>query len=96
MIEYGELERAAASRCRLTSGWCVTNADLPRMVEEGWLPPTCSTVRLRRGSSVRCANGAERDPLLANQFAIQMCRELGLPLFPGLTPPPRSRWPGIS
>jgi transcriptional regulator with AAA-type ATPase domain len=23
--------------------------------------------------------------LLANQFAIQMCRELGLPLFPGFS-----------
>jgi psp operon transcriptional activator len=37
--------------------------------------------------------------LLANQFAIQMCRELGLPLFPGFSERAREtllgyRWPG--
>lgn len=37
--------------------------------------------------------------LLANQFAIQMCRELGLPLFPGFSERATAtllgyRWPG--
>jgi psp operon transcriptional activator len=37
--------------------------------------------------------------LLANQFAIQMCRELGLPLFPGFSERAAAtllgyRWPG--
>ena len=37
--------------------------------------------------------------LLADQFAIQMCRELGLPLFPGFTPAAQEMllnygWPG--
>ena len=65
---------------------CATNADLPAMVAEDkfradlldrlafdvvQLPP----LRERRSDIM----------LLADQFAIQMCRELGLPLFPGFS-----------
>ncbi len=88
VIEYGELERVGGSQplqvnVRLV---CATNADLPAMVAEDkfradlldrlafdvvQLPP----LRERRSDIM----------LLADQFAIQMCRELGLPLFPGFS-----------
>lgn len=88
VIEYGELERVGGRRplqvnVRLV---CATNADLPQQVATGQfradlldrlafevvsLPP----LRQRPGDIM----------LLANQFAIQMCRELGLPLFPGFS-----------
>lgn len=88
VVEYGELERVGGSQplqvnTRLV---CATNADLPRLAEEGkfradlldrlafdvvMLPP----LRERRSDIL----------LLANHFAMQMCRELNLPLFPGFT-----------
>lgn len=88
VIEYGELERVGGSQSlqvnvRLV---CATNADLPQMAEDGTfradlldrlafdvvrLPP----LRERRSDIM----------LLAEQFAIQMCRELQLPLFPGFS-----------
>ena len=102
VIEYGELERVGGSQplqvnVRLV---CATNADLPQRVEDGHfradlldrlafdvvqLPP----LRDRQSDIM----------LLANQFAIQMCRELGLPLFPGFSDRAREtllgyRWPG--
>jgi len=102
VIEYGELERVGGSQplqvnVRLV---CATNANLPEMVEQERfradlldrlafdvvnLPP----LRERRSDIM----------LLAEQFAIQMCRELGLPLFPGFSQHARAtlldyRWPG--
>lgn len=102
VIEYGELERVGGSQplqvnVRLV---CATNANLPEMVAEEQfradlldrlafdvvqLPP----LRDRRSDIM----------LLAQQFAIQMCRELGLPLFPGFSDHAREtllayRWPG--
>jgi len=102
VIEYGELERVGGSQplqvnVRLV---CATNANLPEMVEQERfradlldrlafdvvnLPP----LRERRSDIM----------LLAGQFAIQMCRELGLPLFPGFSQHARDtlldyRWPG--
>lgn len=102
VIEYGELERVGGSQplqvnVRLV---CATNANLPEMVEQERfradlldrlafdvvnLPP----LRERRSDIM----------LLAEQFAIQMCRELGLPLFPGFSQHAREtlldyRWPG--
>ena len=102
VIEYGELERVGGSQplqvnVRLV---CATNANLPeRVAEETFradlldrlafdvvqLPP----LRERRSDIM----------LLADQFAIQMCRELGLPLFPGFSDYAREtllayHWPG--
>ncbi|EJC8216534.1 phage shock protein operon transcriptional activator [Citrobacter freundii complex sp. 2024EL-00228] len=102
VIEYGELERVGGSQplqvnVRLV---CATNADLPRMVNEGsfradlldrlafdvvQLPP----LRERQSDIM----------LMAEHFAIQMCREIGLPLFPGFSAEAREtllhyRWPG--
>lgn len=102
VIEYGELERVGGSQplqvnVRLV---CATNADLPQMVQEGTfradlldrlafdvvlLPP----LRQRQSDIM----------LMADHFAIQMCRELHLPLFPGFTEHAREvlmnyAWPG--
>lgn len=102
VIEYGELERVGGSQplqvnVRLV---CATNADLPALVAQDkfradlldrlafdvvHLPP----LRERRSDIM----------LLAEQFAIQMCRELGLPLFPGFSPDAQATllgytWPG--
>ncbi|MGP3591791.1 phage shock protein operon transcriptional activator [Vagococcus sp. WN89Y] len=102
VIEYGELERVGGSQplqvnVRLV---CATNADLPQMVRDGTfradlldrlafdvvlLPPL-----RRRQSDIM---------LMADHFAIQMCRELKLPLFPGFTERARDTlmsyaWPG--
>lgn len=102
VIEYGELERVGGSQplqvnVRLV---CATNADLPEMVAQDkfradlldrlafdvvLLPP----LRERRSDIM----------LMAEQFAIQMCRELGLPLFPGFSEHARETllgygWPG--
>lgn len=88
VVEYGELERVGGSQplqvnTRLV---CATNADLPELAEQGkfradlldrlafdvvMLPP----LRERRSDIL----------LLADHFAIQMCRELNLQLFPGFT-----------
>ena len=102
VIEYGELERVGGSQplqvnVRLV---CATNANLPEMVAEEkfradlldrlafdvvQLPP----LRERRSDIM----------LLAEQFAIQMCRELGMLLFPGFSNNARETllgygWPG--
>jgi len=88
VIEYGELERVGGNQplqvnVRLV---CATNANLPERVAED---------RFRADLLDRLAFDVVQLPslrerrsdimLLANQFAIQMCRELGLPLFPGFS-----------
>lgn len=102
VIEYGELERVGGSRplqvnVRLV---CATNADLPQMVEN----ETFRADLLDRLAFdvVQLPPLRERQSdimLMADHFAIQMCRELGLPLFPGFTERARDtllgyRWPG--
>jgi len=102
IIEYGELERVGGSQplqvnVRLV---CATNASLPDRVSEGLfradlldrlafdvvqLPP----LRERRSDIM----------LLADHFAIQMCREVKLQLFPGFSEQAQEtlldyRWPG--
>lgn len=102
VIEYGHLERVGGSQplqvsVRLV---CATNDDLPKLAQEGrfradlldrlafdvvQLPP----LRERRSDIL----------VMAQHFAIQMCRELGLALFPGFSPAAEQRlldygWPG--
>ncbi|MGE9550091.1 phage shock protein operon transcriptional activator [Erwinia amylovora] len=102
VIEYGQLERVGGSQplqvsVRLV---CATNDDLPLLAQQGkfradlldrlafdvvQLPP----LRERRSDIL----------VMAEHFAIQMCRELGLPLFPGFSPAARQvlldyGWPG--
>ncbi|WJV52009.1 phage shock protein operon transcriptional activator [Prodigiosinella aquatilis] len=89
VIEYGVLERVGGGQplqvdVRLV---CATNDNLPALAEQGkfradlldrlafdvvYLPP----LRQRQQDIM----------LLAQHFAVQMCRELGQSLFPGFTP----------
>jgi len=102
VIEYGHLERVGGSQplqvsVRLV---CATNDDLPQLAQEGkfradlldrlafdvvQLPP----LRERRSDIL----------VMAQHFAMQMCRELGLPLFPGFSATAQHEllsygWPG--
>lgn len=102
VIEYGQLERVGGSQplqvsVRLV---CATNDDLPLLARQGkfradlldrlafdvvQLPP----LRERRSDIL----------VMADHFAIQMCRELGRAFFPGFTPAARQvlldyGWPG--
>jgi psp operon transcriptional activator len=102
VIEYGELERVGGSQplqvnVRLV---CATNADLPQMAEQGSF--RADLLDRLAFEVVRLPPLRERQAdimLLAEQFAIQMCRELALPLFPGFSEQARDtllnyRWPG--
>ncbi|WP_413529730.1 phage shock protein operon transcriptional activator [Rahnella inusitata] len=102
VIEYGHLERVGGSQplqvdVRLV---CATNDDLPALAEAG---------KFRADLLDRLAFDVVQLPplrerqqdimLLAEHFAIQMCRELSLPLFPGFTDGAHDtlmtyRWPG--
>jgi psp operon transcriptional activator len=102
VIEYGELERVGGSQplqvnVRLV---CATNADLPQMVEEGTF--RADLLDRLAFDVVQLPPLRERQSdimLMAEHFAIQMCRELNMPLFPGFTEHARDtllgyRWPG--
>ena len=102
VIEYGELERVGGSQplqvnVRLV---CATNADLPEMVSEGSF--RADLLDRLAFDVVQLPPLHERQSdilLMADHFAIQMCRELGLPLFPGFTEAARETllgyaWPG--
>ena len=102
VIEYGELERVGGSQplqvnIRLV---CATNADLPRMVNEGTF--RADLLDRLAFDVVQLPPLRERQSdimLMAEHFAIQMCREIGLPLFPGFSAEAREtllhyRWPG--
>ncbi|MEI7408876.1 phage shock protein operon transcriptional activator [Pectobacterium aroidearum] len=102
VIEYGMLERVGGRDqlqvdVRLV---CATNDDLPALAASG---------KFRADLLDRLAFDVVQLPplrerqqdimLLADHFAIQMCRELHLPLFPGFTPAARQTllnygWPG--
>ncbi|WP_435945174.1 phage shock protein operon transcriptional activator [Dryocola sp. BD586] len=88
VVEYGELERVGGSQplqvnVRLV---CATNADLPALAEEGKF--RADLLDRLAFDVVTLPPLRERQPdimLMADHFAIQMCRELQLPLFPGFT-----------
>ncbi|OAT21541.1 phage shock protein operon transcriptional activator [Proteus myxofaciens] len=102
VIEYGHLERVGGSQSlhvdvRLI---CATNADLPTMAEEG---------KFRADLLDRLAFDVIKIPplrerpadimLLAENFAIAMCQELGLAFFPGFSEEAQQvlldySWPG--
>ena len=102
VIEYGELERVGGSQplqvnVRLV---CATNADLPQRVSEGTF--RADLLDRLAFDVVQLPPLRERQSdimLMAEHFAIQMCRELKLLLFPGFTEHAREtlqryRWPG--
>lgn len=102
VIEYGELERVGGSQplqvnVRLV---CATNADLPQMVREGTF--RADLLDRLAFDVVQLPPLRERQSdimLMADHFAIQMCREIKLPLFPGFTEHARKTllgyaWPG--
>ncbi len=102
VIEYGELERVGGSQplqvnVRLV---CATNADLPEMVRDGTF--RADLLDRLAFDVVQLPPLRERQSdimLMAEHFAIQMCRELRLSLFPGFTERAREtlldyRWPG--
>ncbi|WP_151993592.1 phage shock protein operon transcriptional activator [Buttiauxella massiliensis] len=88
VVEYGELERVGGSQplqvnVRLV---CATNADLPKLAEEGKF--RADLLDRLAFDVVTLPPLRERQPdimLMAEHFAITMCRELQLPLFPGFT-----------
>ncbi|SFN92930.1 phage shock protein operon transcriptional activator [Xenorhabdus japonica] len=102
VIEYGHLERVGGTQSlqvdvRLI---CATNEDLPSMAVRG---------KFRADLLDRLAFDVVHIPplrqrqadvmLLAQNFAIQMCRELNLPFFPGFTGEAKQQllsyhWPG--
>ncbi|MEZ2574197.1 MULTISPECIES: phage shock protein operon transcriptional activator [Buttiauxella] len=102
VVEYGELERVGGSQplqvnVRLV---CATNADLPKLAEEGKF--RADLLDRLAFDVVKLPPLRERQPdimLMAEHFAIQMCRELQLPLFPGFTEQAQQTllnygWPG--
>ena len=102
VIEYGELERVGGNHplhvnVRLI---CATNADLPQMVEDGSFRADLLDRLAFDVVHLPPLRERQRDiMLMADHFAIQMCRELNLPLFPGFTPHARDtllqyHWPG--
>jgi hypothetical protein len=87
VIEYGELERVGGSQplqvnVRLV---CATNANLPEMVAEEKFRADLLDRLAFDVVQLPAARAKSDIMLLADQFAIQMCRELGLPLFPGFS-----------
>ncbi|MCG8707932.1 phage shock protein operon transcriptional activator [Brenneria sp. 4F2] len=102
VIEYGVLERVGGGQSlqvdvRLV---CATNDDLPALAASGQF--RADLLDRLAFDVVQLPPLRERQPdimLLAEHFAIQMCRELHLPLFPGFTPHARDMlcaypWPG--
>ncbi|WCG84772.1 phage shock protein operon transcriptional activator [Pectobacterium sp. A5351] len=102
VIEYGMLERVGGRDqlqvdVRLV---CATNDDLPALAASGKF--RADLLDRLAFDVVQLPSLRERQQdimLLADHFAIQMCRELHLPLFPGFTPAAREAllnygWPG--
>lgn len=102
VVEYGELERVGGSQSlqvnvRLV---CATNVDLPLLAQQGQF--RADLLDRLAFDVVMLPPLRERQPdilLLAEHFAMQMCRELALPFFPGFSEDARQilftyAWPG--
>ncbi len=89
VIEYGHLERVGGSQplqvdVRLV---CATNDDLPALASAGKFRADLLDRLAFDVIQLPALRERQQDiMLLANHFAIQMCRELGFPLFPGFAP----------
>lgn len=88
VIEYGHLERVGGSQplqvdVRLV---CATNDDLPALAAAGKFRADLLDRLAFDVVHLPALRDRQQDiMLLAEHFAIQMCRELELPLFPGFT-----------
>ncbi|PVZ84818.1 phage shock protein operon transcriptional activator [Serratia sp. S1B] len=102
VIEYGHLERVGSSQAlhvdvRLV---CATNDDLPALAAAGKFRPDLLDRLAFDVVQLPPLRQRQQDiMLLAEHFAIQMCRELSLPLFPGFSEHARNvllgyHWPG--
>lgn len=102
VIEYGHLERVGSSQSlhvdvRLV---CATNDDLPALAAAGKFRPDLLDRLAFDVVQLPPLRQRQQDiMLLAEHFAIQMCRELSLPLFPGFSEHARNvllgyPWPG--
>jgi len=102
VVEYGELERVGGSQSlqvnvRLI---CATNVDLPLLAQQGKF--RADLLDRLAFDVVMLPSLSERQSdilLLAEHFAIQMCRELNLSFFPGFSEEAcqillRHSWPG--
>lgn len=101
-IEYGEFERVGGSQAirvnvRLI---CATNQDLPTLVTRGEFRPDLLDRLAFDVVTLPPLRAREHDILhLAEHFAINMCAELGWPLFAGFSADARREllnyaWPG--
>jgi psp operon transcriptional activator len=88
VIEYGEYERVGGNKTlsadvRLI---CATNANLPEMAEKGeFRPDLLDRLAFDVIHIPPLRHRHEDILLLAEQYAIKMCRELSLPIFVGFT-----------
>ncbi len=88
VIEYGELERVGGSQplqvdVRLV---CATNADLPALASAGLFRADLLDRLAFDVVALPPLRERQQDIMvMAEHFAIQMCRELGLPLFSGFS-----------
>lgn len=102
VIEYGQLERVGGSQSlqvnvRLI---CATHADLPALAAAGSFRSDLLDRLAFDVIQLPALRERQQDiMLLAEHFAIQMCQELALPLFPGFSANARNKllnyqWPG--
>lgn len=88
VVEYGELERVGGSQSlqvnvRLV---CATNVDLPLLAQQGKFRADLLDRLAFDVVMLPALRDRQSDILvLAEHFAIQMCRELTLPFFPGFS-----------
>ncbi len=88
VIEYGEYERVGGSKTLKTDVRlvCATNENLPQLAAQGdFRPDLLDRLAFDVIQVPSLAERHEDIPLLAQHFAMGMCRELGLPLFGGFT-----------
>jgi len=88
VVEYGEIERVGGSQSLQTNVRlvCATNADLPLLARQGKF--RADLLDRLAFDVVMLPSLSERQSdilLLAEHFAIQMCRELNLSFFPGFS-----------